>query len=308
MSTRGFKEMAAVSHLGPAIATLARMKELDEHGSWRSDAEALLDSTRSARLANSPDLWRDGIAVAAFVGREAAIAAMIDYSCRSHRADAGTSARRRRVPDRRARFAPTTSTVRPRTCPSRSTGSWWRRSSSPAWTWRTGSSGGSTGSTSTGSARWSSSPVGSAGRRRASHCDSHSVAEVIFSHVTGSAARSAISLIAPHAPVFSMFDGTNIAEVAALEHEYRLLWSRTIATCDLGELMFSGYPRFEPQPPNRRPLSPRCVVRRGDARHRQPVGLAGDDHPAPGGARRSASTAVGSGDRLRQPAADRRRQ
>ena len=29
LSTRGFKELAAVSHLGPALATLARMREAD---------------------------------------------------------------------------------------------------------------------------------------------------------------------------------------------------------------------------------------------------------------------------------------
>jgi hypothetical protein len=82
MSTRGFKELAGISHLGPALATLARMKELDESSGWRSDAERLLDVTKAARAANSTELWRDRIAVKAFVGRENAIAAMVDYSCR----------------------------------------------------------------------------------------------------------------------------------------------------------------------------------------------------------------------------------
>jgi hypothetical protein len=32
LSTRGFKELAAVSRLGPAVATLARMREVDPRG------------------------------------------------------------------------------------------------------------------------------------------------------------------------------------------------------------------------------------------------------------------------------------
>jgi hypothetical protein len=49
MSTRGFKELAGVSHLGPAVATLAI-------------------------------LWREDIAVDSYRGREDQIAAMIDYA------------------------------------------------------------------------------------------------------------------------------------------------------------------------------------------------------------------------------------
>lgn len=254
MSTRGFKEMAAVSHLGPAVATLARMKELDEHGSWRSDAEALLDSTRSARLANSPDLWRDRIAVSAFVGREDAISAMVDYSCRVtertlERAltdDGYLVASTLRtdyfdgptedlpIPFNRVMIA--TFFLTGMDLAHRLIG-WFDRIDLD----------------------WERTMVVVAGRigrpTAGVTLDSHSVAEVIFSTSRGRLPIGHL-VIAPHAPVFAMFDGTNIAEVAALEPEYRLLWSRTIATCDLGELMFSGYPRFEPEPPNRRPLSP----------------------------------------------------
>ena len=82
MSTRGFKELAAISHLGPALASLAFMRELGESDLWRSDAERLLEATRAARAGSSQAVWRDRIAVKAFAGREAAIAAMVDYSCR----------------------------------------------------------------------------------------------------------------------------------------------------------------------------------------------------------------------------------
>ncbi len=84
LASRGFKELAAISHLGPALATLARLRELDGDrggGGWRADAARLLDATRAARAANSARLWRDQIAVRAFAGREESIAAMTDYSC-----------------------------------------------------------------------------------------------------------------------------------------------------------------------------------------------------------------------------------
>jgi len=42
------------------------------------------------------------------------------------------------------------------------------------------------------------------------------------------------------------FDGTNLASVAALEPDYRRLWSSLRATSDLGAQMFSGYARFRP--------------------------------------------------------------
>lgn len=91
LSTRGFKELAAVSHLGPALASLASLREQDPgadgdgDGSgtavWRADAERLLSEVRRSRAANSPRLWRDVIAAPAYAGRERAIAAMVDHSC-----------------------------------------------------------------------------------------------------------------------------------------------------------------------------------------------------------------------------------
>ena len=86
LANRGFKELAGISHLGPAVASLAMLRQLSTNGNgngegWRADATALLDATKAARAANSPGLWRDQIAVRAFDGREKRIAAMIEYSC-----------------------------------------------------------------------------------------------------------------------------------------------------------------------------------------------------------------------------------
>lgn len=82
LSNRGFKETAAISHLGPALATLAWLREHGPDGVWRADAQELLDATRATREANSVALWRDEIAAPSFVGRAESIAAMVDYACR----------------------------------------------------------------------------------------------------------------------------------------------------------------------------------------------------------------------------------
>jgi len=44
MSTRGFKELAGISHLGPALASLVNIRALRGDGSWRADAQ-LIDFT-----------------------------------------------------------------------------------------------------------------------------------------------------------------------------------------------------------------------------------------------------------------------
>ncbi|MTD59593.1 DUF5624 domain-containing protein [Amycolatopsis pithecellobii] len=80
-STKGFKELAGISHLGPAVASLVGLKEKYDDDRWRTEAERLLAQVERARAANSGELWRDTIAVEAYRGREQAIADMIDYSC-----------------------------------------------------------------------------------------------------------------------------------------------------------------------------------------------------------------------------------
>src|SRR5882757_740553 len=79
LSTRGFKELAGISHLPPAISSLVKMRSLDPAGTiWRREATRLLHATETARKANSTALWRDVIAVEAYAGREQKIAEMVD--------------------------------------------------------------------------------------------------------------------------------------------------------------------------------------------------------------------------------------
>jgi hypothetical protein len=246
VSTRGFKELAAVSHLGPALATLVRLRELGDANCWRQDAERLLSATKAARAANSTELWRDRIAVRAFHGREAAIAAMVDYSCRLTERflqrsldDPGylnTStlqedylegpADELPVPFNRimiATFFLTGMDVAHRLI------SWFDDLELP----------------------WERAMViiaGRAGRPTAGVTrESNSVAGVINTASRGRLPAHRL-LIAPHAPVFPLFDGTDLEPTAALEGDYRRMFASLQATSELGAQMFDSYPRFHPNP------------------------------------------------------------
>jgi hypothetical protein len=243
LSTRGFKELAAVSHLGPAVATLARMKELEPDGVWVHDARRLRDSCLEVCLANDVELWRDRIGVAAFRGREESIAAMVDYACRATAdlldrtlSDAAylTPERLRddyleadssglAVPLNRvmvATFFLTGLDLAHRLI------TWFDRLALP----------------------WEDTMVIVAGRQgrptSGVTLESNSVAAVIETVSRGRLPRQHL-LIAPHAPVFPVFRG-DPTEVAALEQDYRVLWSSLIAMAELGQVMFTGYPHFVP--------------------------------------------------------------
>src|ERR1700694_566992 len=79
-STRGFIELASVSHLGTAVAWVVRLRELGDPV-WRTDTKRLIDQIDRARRINSEEIWREEIAVPALAGYESKIADLIDYSC-----------------------------------------------------------------------------------------------------------------------------------------------------------------------------------------------------------------------------------
>src|ERR1700682_3453709 len=79
-STRGFIELASVSHLGTAVAWLVRLRELNDP-IWRSDARRLIGQLDRTRRINTEELWRNAIAVPALSGYESKIADLVDYSC-----------------------------------------------------------------------------------------------------------------------------------------------------------------------------------------------------------------------------------
>ncbi|HEY1818683.1 MAG TPA: DUF5624 domain-containing protein [Trebonia sp.] len=247
LGNRGFKELAGVSHLGPALATLARLRELSgDQGGWRADADRLLNATKAARAANSPALWRDHLAVRAFTGREDAIAAMIDYSCQL------TERFLQRALDDPAYL--TMQAVRR--------------------DFLNGTAGGGAlpvpfnkvmiatfyltgmdiahrfiGWFDAVGIDWERAMVifaGQSGRPTAGVTEeSHSIAGIVRAVSRGRLAAERM-FIAPHAPVFPPFDPAtgDSAKAAALEDGYRRLWAGLRATGELGGRMFEGYPRF----------------------------------------------------------------
>jgi hypothetical protein len=81
-TTRGFIELAAVSHLPLAVGWLARMREIAPgDGHWQQSAEEFIRAARDVQAINTIELWRDAIAVSAWRGLEPRITALVDYSC-----------------------------------------------------------------------------------------------------------------------------------------------------------------------------------------------------------------------------------
>lgn len=249
LSTRGFKELAAVSHLGPALASLVALREQDPGGDgdgpavWRADAERLLSQVRRSRAANSPGLWRDVIAAPAYAGRERAIAAMVDHSCAmterfllrslddpsylNHRTlreryledsdDSGQPVSFNRVMV--ATFFLVGMDTAHRLIA-------WCDSQAIDWSRTMVVIAGQQGRPTAG-VTWRTS----------------SVAAIVLA-----ASRHELPLdrlyMAPHAPVFRTPVDGDLSEVAALEPVMRALWSGTRATVELGASMFDGYPAF----------------------------------------------------------------
>jgi hypothetical protein len=79
-STRGFVELTAISHLGPAVAWIFRLRELG-YVKWREDAERLIERAMKVREFNTEAYWTEQVAVAAWAGYEPKIVDLVDYSC-----------------------------------------------------------------------------------------------------------------------------------------------------------------------------------------------------------------------------------
>ncbi|HET6187320.1 MAG TPA: DUF5624 domain-containing protein [Trebonia sp.] len=248
LGNRGFKELAAISHLGPAVATVARLRELarSEDGGWRADAARLLGITRKARAANTLALWRDQIAVRAFAGREERIAAMTDYSCQLterflQRALDEPGYLTMEAVRRDYLQGPASDGTLPVPVNKIMIATFYLTGMDLAhrliaWFDKAGID-------------WDRAMVilaGQVGRPTAGVTEeSHSIAGVIRAVSRGRLAPGRL-FVAPHAPVFPPFDpDTGDASVAAgFEAGYRQLWAMLRGTGELGGQMFEGYPRF----------------------------------------------------------------
>jgi hypothetical protein len=235
ISTKGFKELTGVSHLGPAVASLVRLRGLGEE--WREEAERLLAEVKATRAANSAELWRDRIAVEAYRGREREIAAMVDQACavtgryltavladedyltpetlRRDYLDGGINSMMV------ATFFLVSLDISFRITR-------WFTERDVAWE------------------RAMVVVAGRQGRPTAGVTwNTSSVATMILAASRGRLPLDRV-YVAPHAPTFpSPVDG-DLTEVIALEEDLRALWCGTRATVELGEVMFDGYPRYAP--------------------------------------------------------------
>ncbi len=245
LSTRGFKELAAVSHLGPALATLVNMHALDPSSEvWRKDAKRLLATVEMARIANSEALWRDRIATEAYKGREQAIAAMIDYTCaitvrylktvladaskltseylRKHYLEATGNDLGATIPVNAVMIA--TFFLTGLDIAFRIT-RWFRQQA----------------------VDWSHAMVlisGKQGRPTSGvTLTSNSVCQMIL-YASDLKLPPERMYIAPHAPSFVLSVPVDLEEVRALEEQYRFLWCYTWAISQLAPTMFDGYPRY----------------------------------------------------------------
>jgi hypothetical protein len=275
LATRGFKELAGISHLGPALATLARLRELaGDDGDWWADAARLLDATKAARAASSTQLWRDQLAVRAFAGREEAIATMIDYSCLL------TERFLQRALDDPAYL--TMAAVRrdylegpagdgdlPVSFNKVMIATFYLTGMDIAHrliTWLDAAG-----------IDWERAMVifaGQAGRPTAGVTqESHSVAGVVRAVSRGRLAPERV-FIAPHAPVFPPYNPAeeDSSPARALQAGYRRLWAGLRATSDLAGGMFEGYPRFAA------PAAERVIIGPGTASvHVKPAVQGPDD-------------------------------
>lgn len=247
LSTRGFKELAAVSHFGPALASLARIREIDPEGTlWRTEAERLLAATAAARAVNTVALWRDDIAVPAYRGREVAIANMVRYACelteryiarvlaspatftavdlREHYLEATSAGVGATVPMNKVMIA--TFFLVGLDTAHRVIG-WFDRHSID----------------------WAHAMVLIVGRQGRPTAGVTWSTNAVCSMIVA-ASRHVLDLervyIAPHAPPFNVSRPVDLDAVKAQEEQLRKLWWSTRAMSDLGPMMYEGYPRFVP--------------------------------------------------------------
>ncbi len=247
LSTQGFKELAGISHLGPAVATLIEMKSrFNATDMWRKGAEDLRRRLSAAKEANSAELWRDKISVRAYQGREAAIAAMIDYSCglTQRLLDAvlldeekleSSYVRREYLEGKGqelhavipfnavmiATFFLVGMDIAFRTIE-------WLKSHKLDWSQTMVIVAGQQGRPTAG-VTWTS----------------NSIAQIILS-ASGHTLPLDRLYIAPHAPTFKTEGADDLQPVRDVEGQLRKLWAYTRAIHDLGEVMFKGFPAFDP--------------------------------------------------------------
>jgi hypothetical protein len=242
-STRGFIELASVSHLGTAVAWAVRLRELADPV-WRTDAARLIDQIDRTRRVNSEQLWREEIAVPALAGYESKIADMIDYSCAVTRAFLVAGLADESLMNfkylREHYLEPVESTAVPVPINDMMVATFalafldiahrmigWMREHVIDWgrlmVMLSGRSG-----RATAGLTWASNNMCHLLWKAS---DERLLPERVY--------------IAPHAPSFVLADMHNEEQLRKLSAEFREIWNSTRATVELARSMFEGFPAFE---------------------------------------------------------------
>jgi hypothetical protein len=243
-STRGFIELASVSHLGTAVAWLIRLRELDDPA-WRRDAERMIEQIDRTRKINTEDLWRREIAVPALAGYEWKIADMVDYSCAVTKAFLVGGLADESLLNfenlRRSYLDPVGSATVPVPINDMMVATFalafldighrmirWIRSEVSDWE------------------RLMVMLSGRSGRATAGL----TWANNNMCHLIWRASEQRLPpervYIAPHAPSLVLADIDNEDQLKKLNAEYREIWNNTRASVELARGMFAGFPAFEP--------------------------------------------------------------
>jgi hypothetical protein len=80
VTTAGFIELASISHLGPAMASLVKMAQIKGNPDWKNDAKLLKAAVQGVAAVNTEAYWAC-LNVSAWAGRTADIATMVAYAC-----------------------------------------------------------------------------------------------------------------------------------------------------------------------------------------------------------------------------------
>jgi len=242
-STRGFIELASISHLGTAVAWIFRLRELNDP-IWRKDAERLIGQIDRTRQINTEHLWERDIAVPALAGYASKIADLVDYSCdvtKSFLIDSLADESRMNFDHLRDQYLdPVGSTAVPVPINDMMLATFalafldigyriigWLRNQALDWQHLMVMISGRSGRPTAG-VTWSSNNM----------C-----------HLLWKASDQRLSkervYIAPHAPSFVLADIRDEDHLRSLDAEYRDIWLNTRASVELARAMFEGYPAFE---------------------------------------------------------------
>jgi hypothetical protein len=242
-STRGFIELAGVSHLGTAVAWLIRLRELGDPV-WRTDAARLIAQIDRTRRTNSEAFWREEVAVPALAGYESAIANLVDYSCLVTRAFLIAGLADESLMNYRSLreqyLDPAESDAVPIPINDMMVATFalafldiayrmirWMRANVSDW------------------ARLMVLLSGRSGRPTAGLTwETNNMCHLLW-RASEERLLPERLFIAPHAPSFVLSDMQNEEQLRNLRTEFREIWNNTRASIDLSRSMFEGYPSFK---------------------------------------------------------------